>query len=87
MEKFKKPDKWACLNDTDLYELEKHIAPLVTVSDTDEYAKRFDNFMYSMMLANIDKPTSFMKLFDAKTKNALLQTIEIIKNNAIQVVA
>ena len=61
VEKFEKADKWNCLDDTDLYELEKHIAPLVTFSDTDEYAKRFDNFMYSMMLSNIDQLPSMRK--------------------------
>ena len=121
----------------DKYELENHIAPLITTADTDEYAKRFDNFMYGLMLANIgnlptmnylkkqlcktavlperkatipkiinhienndyiedikilmkppfDKPYSFIKMFDAKTRNAILQTIENIKNNALQVVA
>ena len=40
-----------------------------------------------LMKPPFDKPTSFMKLFDAKTKNALLQTIESIRNNALQVVA
>lgn len=62
VEKYKKADKWTCLDDTDLFELEKHIAPLVTFSDTDEYAKRFDNFMYSMMLANIDRLPAMRKL-------------------------
>ena len=55
VEKFKKNEKWVSLSDMDISELQKHIAPLITTNDTDEYAKRFDNFMYGMMLANIDK--------------------------------
>lgn len=78
VEKFKKADKWNCLDDTDLYELEKHIAPLVTFSDTDEYAKRFDNFMYSMMLSNIDKLPSMMR----KQRYALSFTAEQLEKKS-----
>ena len=39
----------------DKYELTKYIAGLITSNDTDEFAKRFDNFMYGLMLANIDQ--------------------------------
>lgn len=55
VEKFKKADKWVSLSDMDIYELEKNIAPLIRTNDTDEYAKRFDNFMYGLMLANIEQ--------------------------------
>ena len=34
-----------------------------------------------------DKPFSFIKMFDAKTRTAILQTIESIKKNALDVVA
>ena len=58
VEKFRKIENWQALSDMDKYELENHIAPLITTADTDEYAKRFDNFMYGLMLANIgDFPT------------------------------
>ena len=40
-----------------------------------------------LMKPPFDKPTRFTKLFDSKTRTALLQTIENIKNNALQVVA
>ena len=40
-----------------------------------------------LMKPPFDKPTRFTKLFDSKTRAALLQTIENIKNNALQVVA
>ena len=40
-----------------------------------------------LMKPPFDKPYSFIKMFDAKTRSAILQTIENIKNNALQVVA
>lgn len=54
VEKFRHKDSFNMLSDMDKYELTKYIAPLITSTDTDEYAKRFDNFMYGMMLANIE---------------------------------
>lgn len=58
VKRYKEADKWTVLSDMDCYELKKHIAPLITTNDTDEYAKRFDNFMYGLMLANMnDLPT------------------------------
>lgn len=55
VEKFRQKDSFNMLSDMDKYELTKYIAPLITTTDTDEYAKRFDNFMYGMMLANIEQ--------------------------------
>ena len=34
-----------------------------------------------------DKPTSFVKLFDAKTRTALMETINQVRENAVQIVA
>ena len=77
VEKFKKPEKWVSLSDMDILELQKHIAPLITTNDTDEYAKRFDNFMYGMMLANIDKLPTMNYL-----KNQLCLTAELLERKA-----
>ena len=74
VEKFKKNEKWVSLSDMDISELQKHIAPLITTNDTDEYAKRFDNFMYGMMLANIDKLPTMNYL-----KNQLCLTAEALE--------
>ena len=38
----------------DISELTKYIAPLITTEDNDEYAKKFDNFIYNMMLSIIE---------------------------------
>ena len=32
-----------------------------------------------------DKPVSFIKLFDAKTRTALMQTIQAIRENAVTI--
>ena len=77
VEKFKKNEKWVSLSDMDISELQKHIAPLITTNDTDEYAKRFDNFMYGMMLANIDKLPTMNYL-----KNQLCLTAEALERKA-----
>lgn len=51
VEKYKKESAFALLSEGDKGELLQHIAPLIQEDDTDELAKRFDNFMYGMMLA------------------------------------
>ena len=38
-----------------------------------------------LMKPPFDKPYSFIKMFDLQTRTALLQTIESIKNNALNV--
>ena len=40
-----------------------------------------------LMKPPFDKPYSFIKMFDPQTRNALLQTIESIKNNALNILA
>jgi len=40
-----------------------------------------------LMKPPFDKPYSFIKMFDSKTRTALIQTIETIKNNALNIVA
>ena len=46
VEKYKRPEAFDYLSDLDQRELMVHLAPLVYMDETDEYAKRFDNFMY-----------------------------------------
>lgn len=77
VEKFKKPEQWVSLSDMDILELQKHIAPLIITNDTDEYAKRFDNFMYGLMLANIDKLPTMNYL-----KKQLCKTAELLERKA-----
>lgn len=55
VEKYRKRENFKALSEMDKYELTKYIAGLITNNDTDEFAKRFDNFMYGLMLANMDQ--------------------------------
>ena len=54
VEKFKQKERFDALSGADESELIKHIAPLIVSADTDEYAKRFDNLMYGLMLSVIE---------------------------------
>ncbi len=77
VEKFKKDNCFDSLSEADKYELTKHIAPLITTTDTDEYAKRFDNFMYGMMLANIEQMPQMKYM-----QNQLCETAELLEKKS-----
>ena len=59
VEKYKKQESFTFLSEGDKGELLENIAPLVRFDDEDEYAKRFDNFMYGLMLSFISGKPSF----------------------------
>ena len=59
VEKYKKQESFTFLSEGDKGELLENIAPLVHFDDEDEYAKRFDNFMYGLMLSFIGGKPSF----------------------------
>ena len=59
VEKFKKQESFVFLSEGDKSELVTQIAPLVRSDDTDEFAKRFDNFMYGLILAHIEQMPAF----------------------------
>lgn len=59
VEKFQKPDALECIGEGDKGELLAKIAPIVRSQDPDEYAKRFDNFMYGLILSHIEQMPSF----------------------------
>lgn len=59
VEKYKNVNAFTSISEGDKGELLDYIAPLVYLDDDDEYAKRFDNFMYGMMLALIEEKPSF----------------------------
>ncbi|MBP1153641.1 MULTISPECIES: DEAD/DEAH box helicase family protein [unclassified Paenibacillus] len=54
VEKYKHKTAFVSLSDVDKSNLIAYLAPIVYMDDTDEYAKRFDNFMYGLMLAHIE---------------------------------
>ncbi len=51
VEKFKRPGSFDFISEGDKGELLQQIASIVRLDDTDEYAKRFDNFMYGLMIS------------------------------------
>ncbi len=61
VETYKKEDAFVCLSEGDVADLTQFIAPLVQSDDTDEAAKRFDSFMYGLMLAAIEGKPSFAR--------------------------
>ena len=59
VEKYKKEEVYVSLSEGDKAELLQYIAPLVRNNDDDELAKRFDNFMYGLMLAFTEQMPAF----------------------------
>lgn len=59
VEKFKRPGSFDFISEGDKGELLQQIAPIVRLDDTDEYAKRFDNFMYGLMISVMAQMPSF----------------------------
>lgn len=59
VEKFKKPGAFNFISEGDKGELLQQIAPIVQLDDADEFAKRFDNFMYGLMIASMEHLPSF----------------------------
>lgn len=54
VEKYKNKEAFVSLSDIDKHNLINYLAPLAYMDDTDEYAKRFDNFIYGIMLSLIE---------------------------------
>lgn len=83
IEKYKSAEAFVCLSDVDKANLIKYIAPIVYMDDTDEYAKRFDNSMYGLMIAQIEGLPQFKKskkqLIDVSIKLLERATIPQIK--------
>ena len=61
VEKFKRDEAFSYISESDRGELISHIAPIVKHDDKDEMAKRFDNFMYGLIIADIKKLPPFVK--------------------------
>jgi len=59
VDKYRQKNLFICIGDTEKGELINSIAPIVVDYDRDEMAKRFDNFIYGLMLANMEALPSF----------------------------
>ena len=77
MEKYKKKDAFLSISEGDKEELLTQIAPLVHSEDTDEFAKRFDNFMYGLILAHIEQMPTFRY-----AKKQLCETASLLERKA-----
>lgn len=78
VEKFNKADIFTVLSDMDKYELTKYIAPLIVSKDPDEFAKRFDSFMYGLMLADIEQMPAFKNMY-----SQLCTAAELLEKKAV----
>ena len=58
VEKYKNPGAFNYISEGDKGELMQQIAPIVHLDDNDEFAKRFDNFMYGLVIAQIEQMPS-----------------------------
>ena len=89
VEKYKKQEAYTFISEGDKGELITHIAPIVFLDDSDEYAKRFDNFMYGLMIAQLEAMPSFKhaKKELCETAEALQRKVTIpqIKNKLPQI--
>ena len=77
VEKYSRKEAFDNLSSDALGELCKELASLVYNNEQDEFAKRFDNFMYGLMLAYIEKNKSFVS-----AKNQLIKTSYLLLNKA-----
>lgn len=77
VEKFKNADSFSSLSEMDKYELTNHIAPIIAMDGNDEFAKRFDNFMYGLMLANMEQLTALKHM-----KKQLCNTASLLEKKA-----
>ena len=77
VEKYKKRDAFVSLSERDKGELLTQIAPLVRSDETDEFAKRFDNFMYGLILTHIDRMPAFKY-----AKKQLCDTTSLLERKA-----
>lgn len=83
IDKFRDASSFAALSETDTKELTQHIAPLAFIDDADEWAKRFDAFLYGAALAaifgeNLDRSRAYLTgICDAlETKTTIPQVKE-----------
>ena len=77
VEKFKAEHAFEKITEVDLNELLQYIAPITHLNEEDEFAKRFDNFMYGLMLADMEHLPSFKR-----AKAALRETASLLEKKA-----
>ncbi|MGO5052369.1 DEAD/DEAH box helicase family protein [Lachnospiraceae bacterium LCP25S3_G4] len=78
VEKFEKQEAFTCISEQDYHDLSRHVAQLVTMDDKDEYAKRFDNLMYGLIIAQMEMLPGFKK-----AKNQVCTLMGALEQKAI----
>lgn len=73
VEKYQEISSYTALSDSDIKNLAMYIAPLVFIDEKDDAAKRFDNFIYGLMLAQMEG-TSSLKRY----KHELISTAQFL---------
>lgn len=61
IEKYKYNAAFVCLLEQEQSNLNKYLAPIVYMDDVDEHAKRFDNLIYDLMLAQVEESPQYKK--------------------------
>lgn len=77
VQKYRNEEAFLFLSEESKTELVREIAPLVQSPEKDEFAKRFDNFIYGMMLAQIEQMPSFKY-----AKKQLCDTASLLERKA-----
>lgn len=78
VEKFSKKESFTCLSEQDNHDLSRHLAPLVFMDDKDEYAKRFDNLMYGLIISQMESLPGISKI-----RNQIFTIMAALEQKAI----
>lgn len=74
IEKYSDFDNWQHLGAIETAEIKEHLGPLITPTEEDEMAKRFDNLVYSLELALV------LGANMTRGKNEIIKTAELLSN-------
>lgn len=77
IERFREKSRFDNISEDDFHSLTKHIAPLVYMDENDESAKRFDNFMYGLILSQVEVLKGFKK-----AKHDLMNTMVLLEKKS-----
>ena len=77
VEKYKKIEVYEAISENEKGELLTYLAPIIQLPDADEFAKRFDNFVYGLMLAQIRQLPAFQR-----AKKQLCGIAELLERKA-----
>lgn len=85
IDKFSEKEAFLNLDENAIYELVKFIAPLVYNEEENEFAKKFDSFMYGFMLAVAENSGSSKSVKKYKTQLENVATMLASKTQIVQI--